>query len=333
MSIDYSGSARLVQFICHPKTTLMQKFCFFILMFLTCTFGWSQKKETVYLNPGDSLANKYIILYPTKLPWKGYLFLIPGMFQKPEDVLQQTGLPAMAARQGLLTIIPTFKTGIASFGIDTTTQASFLDILHHVTSRHKLIDQRFYVGGFSIGGTCAMKYAELALANNYPVKPSAVFAIDAPLDFERMYTTSVKELRLAGTDKEIVAENEYMIQRFESEFGGSPLAFRNAYFESSPYSFHDTVQRAIQPLINLPIRLYTEPDVQWWLKQGVDYYGMNAFDLAALTNDLQKMGSKKVSLITTINQGYRKPANQRHPHSWSIAEPGDLIKWLLAQKQ
>ena len=310
----------------------MQKVCFSIWAVLICTLGWSQKKETVYLNPGDSSANRYIILYPAKLPWKGYLFLIPGMFQKPEDVLQQTGLPVMAARQGLLTIIPTFKTGIASFGIDTATQASFRDILHHVTSRHKLIDQRLYVGGFSIGGTCAMKYAELALANNYPVKPSAVFAIDAPLDFERMYNTSAKELRLAGTDKEIVAENEYMMKRFTSEFGGAPLDFQNAYYEGSPYSFNDTLQRAIKPLHNLPIRLYTEPDIQWWLRQGVDYYGMNAFDLAALTNDLNKMGNKKVSLITTIKKGYRKPGNQINPHSWSIADPDDLIIWLLAQK-
>ena len=309
----------------------MKKFCFCFLIVLISTLGFSQKTETVYLMPDDSTSNLYIIVYPPKLPWSGFMFLVPGMFQKPQDVLTQTDLPKVAAQQGILTIIPTFKTGISSLGIDTATQASFLAILEHVRSKFQVQDKRFYVGGFSIGGSCAIKYAELALTNNYPVKPSAVFAIDAPLEFERMYKTIAREMRFAGTDKSLVAENEYMLKRFEKEFGGSPATFQTSYYNGSPYSFNDTTQRAIRSLINLPLRLYTEPDVQWWLKQGVDYYGMNTFDLAAMTNDLKRMGSKKVTLITTANQGFRKPKNTRHPHSWSIAEPHDLVNWLLQQ--
>ena len=50
---------------------------------------------------------------------------------------------------------------------------------------------------------------------------------------------------------------------------------------------------------------------------------------ACMANDLKRMGGKKASLITTMNKGYRRPGNKRHPHSWSIAEPNDLVKWLL----
>jgi hypothetical protein len=39
---------------------------------------------------------------------------------------------------------------------------------------------------------------------------------------------------------------------------------------------------------------------------------------------------RRITLITTANKGYRKP-DKRHPHSLSIAEPADLVKWLLAQ--
>ncbi|MDO1445190.1 hypothetical protein Q0590_02955 [Rhodocytophaga aerolata] len=310
----------------------MLKLYFSLLIVFICTFSYSQKIETVYLNAKDNTSGLYVIVYPPKPPWSGFMLLVPGMFQQPQDVLKQTELPKIAAQKGILTIIPTFKTGISSLGIDTATQASLLDILQHVTSRNKLIDQPFYVGGFSIGGTCALKYAELALSSNYPIKPSAAFAIDAPLDFERLYNASVKERRLAGTDKELLAETTYMLQRFEKEFGGAPADFLSFYHKGSPYSFSDTTQQAIKPLINLPIRLYTEPDVDWWLKLGVNYSGMNAFDCAAMVNDLKKMGSTKVDLITTMNKGYRKPDNQRHPHSWSIAEPNDLVKWLLTQK-
>jgi hypothetical protein len=141
----------------------------------------------------------------------------------------------------------------------------------------------------------------------------------------------IRELRFPGTGKEVQEENNYMLKRFEKEFGGTPANVLANYHKLSPYSFSDTTQQTIKPLVNLPIRLYTEPDVLWWLNDGLDYSGMNAFDFAALTNELRRLGNKRITLITTANKGYRKPDNKRHPHSWSIAEPADLVKWLLAQ--
>ena len=315
-----------------PKIIHMYKFSFFIMTVFVCTFSFGQKIETVYLNPNDSSKNLYIIIYPPKLPWKGYMFLIPGMFQKAHDVLIQTQLPKFAAQQGILTIIPTFKMGISSFGFDTATQASFLEILNDVTAKHKLTDQRFYAGGFSIGGTCVIKYAELALKNNYPIKPSVIFAIDAPLDFERDYKNMLREVRLPHSSEGALEESNYILGRARKEFGGSPSENLSSYHQLSPYSYNDTTQQAIKPLVNLPIRLYTEPDIQWWLKEeAVDYSLMNAFDFAAMTNELIRLGNTKIELITTINKGYRQPGNKRHPHSWSIAEPKDLVTWLLKQ--
>ena len=307
------------------------KIAFLLFNIFVFLFSNGQKTETVYLNAKDSSANLYIVVYPSTTQWRGFLFLIPGMFQKPQDVLRQTDLPKHAVQQGILTIIPTFKTGISSFGIDTATQASFLELLRHVTNKYKLDGKKFFLGGFSIGGSCALKYAQLALQNNYRIKPSAVFAIDAPLDFERMYKSMIRELRFPGTGNEIQEENNYMLKRFEKEFGGTPANVLANYHKLSPYSFSDTTQQTIKPLVNLPIRLYTEPDILWWLNDGLDYSGMNAFDFAALTNELRRLGNKRITLIITANKGYRKPDNKRHPHSWSIAEPADLVKWLLAQ--
>ena len=59
---------------------------------------------------------------------------------------------------------------------------------------------------------------------------------------------------------------------------------------------------------------------------------MNAFDFAAMTNELKRLGNTKVQLITTANKGFRKPGDNRHPHSWSIVDPVDLVSWLLDQK-
>jgi hypothetical protein len=307
----------------------MNKFSFFLAFLFICKLSIGQKVETVYLNPGDSSSNLYIIAYPSKIPWKGYAVMIPGMFQKAKDVLTQTDLPKYAAQQGILTIIPTFKTGISSFGIDTATQSSLLSLLNHLTEKYKLGGLKFYLGGFSIGGTCALKYTELALSNDYAIKPSAVFAIDAPLDFQRMYNSIIREKRLISDGKQPQEEGEYLIKRFKKEFGGTPSDVLANYHKLSPYSFSDSTQSAIRPLVNFPIRLYTEPDVQWWLKDGADYDGMNSFDFAAMTNELMRLGNTKITLITTADKGYRKPGNTRHPHSWSIVEPEDLVKWLL----
>jgi hypothetical protein len=79
--------------------------------------------------------------------------------------------------------------------------------------------------------------------------------------------------------------------------------------------------------------IIAEPDIQWWLKQkGYDYAYINITDQAAMINEVQKLGNDKAVLITTLDKGYRKPGNDRHPHSWSIADLKQTIQWLKSQK-
>lgn len=285
------------------------------------------KMEVVYLNNSDTTKNCYTIIYPPKLTWTGYLFLIPGFGETAENVLQQTDLAKKLAQNGILTIIPTFQDGVLSFGVDSLSQQTFDSIIKDVTSKHKLNDQKFYVGGFSIGGSCAIKYAE-----NASIKPIAVFAIDPPLDFERFYNSAKRDIRLS---KDIGAnqENIYMIDRLEKETGGNPTTKTAEYYNISPYSFSDTAQTAIKKLINMPLRIYTEPDINWWLKErGTDLTSMNTVECSAMINELNRLGNQKAELIITQNKGYRKPDNRKHPHSWSIVDNNELIKWLLKQK-
>lgn len=285
------------------------------------------KIEKVFLDKSDSTKSCYSIIYPPKLPWSGYLFLIPGFGETAEDVLQQTDLPKKLAQSGILTIIPTFQDGVLSLGVDSLSQQTFVRILKDVTSNHQLLDLKFYVGGFSIGGSSAIKYSE-----NPTVKPTAVFAIDPPVDWERFYYSSKRNIRLSK-DRKANQESLYMIDRLEKETGGSPTTNLSEYYKLSPYSFSDTTQTAIKKIITIPLRIYTEPDINWWLKErGADYTSMNATECSAMINELNRLGNNKAELITTQNKGYRKPDNRRHPHSWSIVDNEELIKWLLKQK-
>lgn len=114
---------------------------------------------------------------------------------------------------------------------------------------------------------------------------------------------------------------------------GTPQQALANYHAIAPYSFSDTTQTAIKKLRNVPLRIYTEPDIQWWMKErGMDYTNMNATYLSAMINELNHLGNQNATLITTQNKGYRKPDNVRHPHSWSIVDDAALIQWLLQQK-
>jgi hypothetical protein len=311
----------------------MNRFVLLILFFSLFAVNSNGQKvvnpkiEKVFLDEADKTKNCYTIIYPAKLPWEGYIFLIPGFGETAERVLQQTELPRKLASNGILTIIPTFQDGVLSFGADSLSQQSFDRILKDVNSKHKLADQRFYVGGYSIGGSCTIKYAE-----NATVKPTAIFAIDPPLDFERMYYSAKRDIRLS-TDNEPNQENIYIIERLEKETGGSPANNLSAYYKFSPYSFTDTTQSAIKKLTRIPLRIYTEPDIGWWMKERrADFTSMNSTECSALINELNRLGNKNAALITTQNKGFRKPDNTRHPHSWSIVDNDELIKWLLKQR-
>jgi dienelactone hydrolase len=305
----------------------MLKFKLIVLTIFVLTSAHAQKMEKVYLDKNDSTRNCYTLIYPPSIPWRGYVVILPGFGETADRVLEQTDLPKLTAQNGFLTIIPTLQDGVLSFGIDSISQQSLNTVVEHVRSNHKLLDQRFYVGGFSIGGSCAIKYAQ-----NANLKPAAVFAIDPPLDFERFYYDSKRDIRLS-LDQEPNQENVYMIDRIEKEFGGSPETSQVNFHKISPYSFSDTTQSAIKKFGNLPLRIYSEPDVDWWLKErNVDLTSMNVTVCSAMINELRRLGNKKAELILTENKGYRKPNNIRHPHSWSIVDNSDLIEWLLEQK-
>lgn len=302
-----------------------------VLSVLLSTISFGQKLETVYLNAKDSSTNMYTAMIPDGKPVKACMFLLDGFGVSPGDVLIQTELPAYAAKQGILTVIPVLKTGALYFGSDSSSQQSLREQIEMVVSKYKLQGKDLYLGGFSIGGTCVIKYAELAVKNNYAIKPTAVFAVDPPLDWERFYNSAKRLTRLSDPAK-LTSEVTYMLGRIEKEMNGTPQQALENYYNMSPYSFSDTTQRAIKQLVHMPVMIISEPDIQWWLKQrGYDLFSTNITEITAMINELQRLGNSKAVLVTPTGKGYRKPDNRRHPHSWSIADPAEVISWLTAQ--
>src|SRR5258705_714542 len=175
---------------------MLKKILLILTAFIsTITFG--QKLETVYLNSNDSTTNMYIAVIPDNAPIKAFMFLLDGFGASPKDVLIQTEIPMYAAKQGILTILPILKTGSRYFGVDSSSQVSLKNQIETIITKYHLEGKDFYIGGFSIGGSCVVKYAELAVKDNYAAKPKAVFAVDPPLDLERFYNSAKRVVRLS----------------------------------------------------------------------------------------------------------------------------------------
>lgn len=282
--------------------------------------------NTIYLDL-DSSRNCYTLVYPNTKKYTAYVVILPGFGESAQRVMSQTQLPRQLAQAGFLTVIPILADGVLSFGIDTISQNSLRRIINDVKTKNIVSGLPFFIGGYSIGGSCAIKYAEDVID-----KPNAVFAVDPPLDFEQLYLSSKRKLRLSvGLNPD--EESLFIIQRLELIMNGSPTSATANYYKHSPYSFSDTSQAAIKKLLHLPIRIYTEPDIKWWMDEmHEDYTSMNSTFHSAMINELNRMGNSNAFLMITDNKGYREPHHVKHPHSWSIVDNPELIDWLIKYK-
>lgn len=304
----------------------------YVVLHLSIIIGGSafgQIVNTVYLSKADSTKNMYLAIPPLKPDSaKGVILLVPGAFQSAREVLLQSNLPEYASKNGFYVFVVIPQTGVQSMAIDDSTQSSLKEIVELCVKTNKLENKPFFIGGFSSGGTSAIKYTELATKNNYSVIPKAVFAIDPPLDYERYYNSAKRSLRLfSGKIKN--DELEYMVAKIEKLMGGTPQENIANYYKYSPYSFSDSTQSAVKNLTMIPITVYSEPDINWWLtNRAFDYENLNIIDGAALINELHLQGNQNARLVTTDKKGFRLPSHTQHPHSWSILDPAELINWL-----
>jgi hypothetical protein len=293
-----------------------------------CSFG--QTKEFIYLNPKDSSTN-YFIAYKPSGQAKGLLLLLTSFGETPEIASNETDIQNIALREGYLTVFASLQLGTQTFFIDSLSQTTLDQFIPNIQKRYKLTDKPFYFGGFSLGGSGVVKYAERAYSQTNIARPKAIFAIDPPLDFERMYYSLQNSIR-NGTSEASKQEANYFIKRLEYEFQSTPQVDNKPFQTISPYSFSDTSQKNIRSLANCPILLISEPDIIWQMEErNRSIYDLNTLDCSLAINSLRLLGNKRAQLILTTGKGYRKLTGKRNPHSWSIIDSEQTIKWLLSQ--
>lgn len=302
---------------------------FGLCLLLHCTAVRLHAQTTTYLNPADSTVSYYVAYLP-KAEIKGCLLLLSSFGESPEMAAAETNIQQLAGEKGLVTVFASLQEGRQSFYIDNRSQASIDQLIEQLQSKYKLQQLPFYMGGFSLGGSGVLRYAERAYRGKDLLRPRAIFAIDPPLDFERMYLSLEYTVR---NSQSAVAKNEadYFIKRMQYEFQAVPNENNLPYQQLSPFSFSDTAQTNIKNLVTCPVLLITEPDLLWQMtERNRSLYDLNALDCSMAINALRLLGNPAAELWLTSGKGYRQRNGQRNPHSWSIMNPEQTLKWLLA---
>ena len=104
---------------------------------------------------------------------------------------------------------------------------------------------------------------------------------------------------------------------------------QNDMFETSVYAHDAENGGSAYFLKGMPLRMYTDLDVDWLMKERHrDLYDWNGTDIVAMINRVRLMGNEDANVIVSMGKGVRLDGS-RHPHSWSIMEGEDCLRWVL----
>lgn len=290
----------------------------------------------IYVNEGDLKPLFYYSLLPEG-EVKSTLVLLPSQGEIVENVINcNKKLIQLAAQNNILVVAVSINN---DRGMDDDKSAlNFLNtIFKELIIKYNAPKDKFVLSGFSNGGMIALRYAELAkeYSNKTAIVPCAILGVDPPVDITELYNTAKRDLsmnegRSGLTPAKLngLREAKSIVNFYDKIYGGSPEQYPDQYIKRSMFSRTQKDGGNARYLINIPIRLYSDPDILWAINErNRDYFDMNAASLSAMVNLLRLQGNTKAEFIPAIGKGYRLDGT-RHPHSWSIVDPQECIEWI-----
>ena len=284
--------------------------------------------DSLNLYVGDNNAQK--LYYQSIIPEgeiKGAVILMPGTWESTEHLISSMSVFCEQANKEKLAII------VLSINQRLTMNNSIVSVMNKMINNaiitYHLPKNKFVIGGWSMGGLFSLRYTELANqdSSKTAIKPLAVFSCDGPCDLKNIYNNFKRKLHKNPGQN----EPAYGMKELETYCGGSPEHVPSQYQYFSCYSHGIDSGGNAKYLINTPVRIYGDVDPVWWMNnRNVDMYDLNALDQTAMIQLLKDLGNTKAEFINAFQKGVRIEGN-RHPHSWSIVEPYDCVKWILIQ--
>lgn len=303
----------------------MKKAILAFLLFVNLIPAVAQNYERIVVDKNDPVTGYYLAVRPQG-DIEGLLVLFPGFGQTPESVLPETKLHNVAFSNNILTLIVPFGNKIY---VDPPTISNINRALSDSIKRMHLSSDKFVLGGFSAGGTIAMRYVELCNETPalFPIKPQAVFTIDSPIDLVDLSRYFDRELERNFSDAGM-NEARFIQGIMKDELKGTPETNFKNYVFHSPFTRELKQQGNEKYLMNIPVRVYHDVDLVWQLKnRRRSAFDDNVASASELIARLMLAGHEKAELIIAKQPGYRSNG-MRHTHSWSIVDEVDCIQWM-----
>ena len=293
-----------------------------LAFFINAAFG--QYIEKKWLDKTDSVYGYYLVVPPSSGRIQGALLLMDAPGSSAEGFLSETRIHNVAWANDILTLIIPNKN---SFYADKQMIGLMNKVLGDVLQTYKLKGDQIAIGGMGAGGTVALRYVELCKQSaGFPVRPKAVFTVDAPVDLVGFYKSSERDLE-KNNKGWWTGESQMIIDKFKNELG-DPHKDLTKYREVSPL-LRDTKDSLNEKgLAATAVRTYYDVDVNWYIQNRLrSLYETNIPDASELVSRLVASGNHRAEFIASTIRG-RRSDGQRHPHSWNIVDETDLIDWL-----
>jgi hypothetical protein len=272
-----------------------------------------------------SLEEHHDLFYFSLIPANrasGTIVLFPSLWERPELVLSNNvKLCEYAFKNDLAIIVPSINYNMCL----TNESISFINkVIQDAIKRYKLPKEKFIFGGFSLGGVNSLRYSELSFQDSSAtvLQPIAVFGIDPAVNLISLYEGMKQNLK----DNPNSYDAKTVIQKFDKIVGGAPKDHLEEYEYLSIHTPNNTNAKFLK---NIPVRIYCDPDIDWYINNlNQSYKDMNALNHSDFIVYLKSIGNNNAEFINQLGKGFRLDGT-RQPHSWSLLEPEECINWIL----
>ncbi|TBW25890.1 hypothetical protein [Gramella sp. KN1008] len=306
----------------------LYRFVFNALIFLfTSSSVFSQNYKKIIFSE-DPKTGYFLEITPEGNEIEEVLILLPGFGQVPESILTESMLPYRAIANNFLVIaIAGGDTVFASESVRDNLNTAFSRILKKYP---ELKDKKWSMGGFSAGGSIALRYVEYCneKAANCPVKFKALFSVDSPVDLVDLWEYFEREL--SKNASEAGASEAKYISGLMVEQAGKPSANMKYYDSLNP--FDKNAEGNERFLKDIAVRVYHDVDIPWQInnrKRSV--YDSNYLNSSEMIVRLNLLGNDRAEFVQG-KTGYRSNG-MRHPHSWSIVDEVECIQWIKSLRK
>ncbi|MEP1096053.1 MAG: hypothetical protein ABJG78_13145 [Cyclobacteriaceae bacterium] len=285
----------------------------------------SQNIEKIIFNEADANNGYYLAVQPSKKEIEGVLVLLPGFGQTPESIFPESKIQNVAYLHNILTIA---IAGGRKLYADDSVIENLNQAFEHVKMTYSVGSDEFVIGGFSAGGTIALRYGEYCIdrSQEAAILPKGVFTVDSPVDLFDIWNYFQREIKKSYSEAgsgEAKFVSEIMIKEI-----GDPINERDNYSRLTPFNADLEYPGNEKFLKNMSVRVYHDVDIVWQLQnRRRSLFDSNALAASELINRLLLLGNQNAEFMSAKQPGYRS-AGFRHPHSWSIVDEVELMQWV-----